>query len=232
MSSIFQLLFRPQRFSGEGDTVCVEDFVDILRFSFMGLDPAMEERAKVLTLQSYLDRKAKQYWMTLKATFEIAAGVLTQRFTRPVDDLDEWGEKSQAIRDLNNLSQGALTCEKYIERANRISATLGTEYSSVLATKFVDGLVDDFVKLLINSQFEADYTFPEVIRVYAKATRFNRRKEEVAQQREKKKEVVKTEMELMMETFCFDFVLISGTREWRWIDGGVLILPFSNLLRG
>ncbi|RPB27771.1 hypothetical protein L211DRAFT_845790 [Terfezia boudieri ATCC MYA-4762] len=109
----FFLLFRPKRFSGEGNTVCIEDFLDILRFCFMdwdtqNLEPAMKERAKVLTLQSYLDGKAKQYWMTMtadkKTTFEIAAGVLTQRFTRLVDDFDELAEKLQPILDLNNLS--------------------------------------------------------------------------------------------------------------------------------
>ncbi|KAF8436078.1 hypothetical protein BGX38DRAFT_1333135 [Terfezia claveryi] len=162
MSSIFQLLFRPLRFSGEDDTVCIEDFVDILRFSFMGLELAMKERAKVSTLQSYLDGKAKQYWITLKAdkkaTFDISASILIQRFTRPVDDLDEWAEKSHAIWDLNNLSQ---------------------------ATKFVDGLADDSTKLIIDFQLEAAYTFLEVVKVYTKSTRFLRRKEKAAQQLEK-----------------------------------------------
>ncbi|KAF8458190.1 hypothetical protein BGX38DRAFT_1265481 [Terfezia claveryi] len=85
-------------------------------------------------------------------------------------------------------------------QANKIFAILEAEYSSVLATKFIDELVADVLKLVIDSHFEADYTFPEVVRVYAKTTGFDRRKEKADQQQEKKEEVVKTEMELMMET--------------------------------
>ncbi|RPB24947.1 hypothetical protein L211DRAFT_848314 [Terfezia boudieri ATCC MYA-4762] len=57
---------------------------------------------------------------------------------------------------------GTLTSGKYVEKAKDIFVALGEEYSSVLATKFVDGLADDSTKLLIDSQFDKAYHFPEV----------------------------------------------------------------------
>ncbi|KAF8437380.1 hypothetical protein BGX38DRAFT_1283431, partial [Terfezia claveryi] len=104
---------KPECFSGEGDSASIEDFLDSLKLSFIGLESQnmelnLKEKAKILTLQKYLDGEVKQFWGTLKAdkkaTFEIAANVLEQRFNHPVDDFDEWAQRSQAIGDLNNLS--------------------------------------------------------------------------------------------------------------------------------
>ena len=45
------------------------------------------------------------------------------------------------------LTQGSLTREQYVERANDLFAMLGDEYSLVLATQFVDRIVDDTTKI-------------------------------------------------------------------------------------
>lgn len=104
------------------------------------------------------------------------------------------------ISDLTNLAQGTLTSGKYVEKAKDIFVALGEEYSSVLATKFVDGLADDSTKLLIDSQFDKAYHFPEVIKAYAKCTRSLRRKEMAFQRPARRKETTKSETELIMET--------------------------------
>lgn len=155
-------LFKPENFSGEKNTIQVEDFLDTLELSFPCLDSitdaAKKERAKVLALQSHLEGEAKQFWVTLKAdkkaSFEAASNALKQRFQVQNTGLEEWAEKAQAISNLNNLSQGGLSGEKYVERASRIFAVLGEEYSSVIATKFVDGLLDDTTRIMIDAQVE------------------------------------------------------------------------------
>ncbi|KAF8416119.1 hypothetical protein BGX38DRAFT_1281039 [Terfezia claveryi] len=96
-------------------------------------------------------------------------------------DFDEWAGKAQAIADLNNLCQGKLMSAEYVAKANGIFSVLGAEYSSVLATKFVDGLEDNHTKDLIDSQFNEVYNFPEVIRAYAKSTKALRRREIASQ---------------------------------------------------
>jgi len=60
--SLLQLI-KPERFSGDHNTVNVEDFLDTLELSFSCPDgivnEAKKERAKVLALQNHLDGKAK-----------------------------------------------------------------------------------------------------------------------------------------------------------------------------
>jgi len=52
---------------------------------------------------------------------------------------------------MNILTQGSLTSEQYVEKANDLYAMLGYEYSLVLATKFVDRIVDDTTKIMIDA---------------------------------------------------------------------------------
>lgn len=88
-------LFKPERFSGEKNTLAVDDFLDTLEMSFSCLesitDPVKQERAKVLALQGHLDGKARAFWMTLradrKATFVLASEALKQRFPTHDDEL-------------------------------------------------------------------------------------------------------------------------------------------------
>lgn len=58
-------LFKPKIFTGEKNTIGVEDFLETLEISFPSLDTipdeAKRERAKVLALCGHLDGKAKQF---------------------------------------------------------------------------------------------------------------------------------------------------------------------------
>lgn len=200
-------LFKPERFSGEKNSIGIEDFLDTLEMSLSCLDAVVDEakreRAKVLALQSHLDGKAKSYWLTLraekKATFALAAAALKLRFPARNDEMGGWAEKARSISEMNTMTQGALTSEQYVEKASDLFAILGKEYSIILATKFVDGIVDDTTKIMIDAQFDEAYSFPAVIKAYEKCTKSLRRKE-VAARRPEERESTKSDAELMRET--------------------------------
>ncbi|KAF8448224.1 hypothetical protein BGX38DRAFT_598235 [Terfezia claveryi] len=88
--------FPMMSFSGEKNTVSVEDFLELLEILLEGLDTqtsdtAWRERAKVLVLQSNLEGKAKQFMVNLrpdkKTTYDAAARALRQRFPTPFDEV-------------------------------------------------------------------------------------------------------------------------------------------------
>jgi len=153
-------LLKPERFSGEKNTIGVTDFLNSLEVAFTCLEPMQDagqkEKAKVVVLQGRLDGKAKQFWLSLraekKATFNTASEALKSKFPDRVDDHQEWVIKSKAISDLNNLAQGSMTGDKYAEKAKEIFNILGDEYSRVLATKFMDGLADDAIQVIIDNE--------------------------------------------------------------------------------
>jgi len=170
----------------------------------------------VLILQGYLEGKALQFWLTLaaekKATFELAAEALKQRFPSCNDTLRVWTAKAKAISEMNTLTQGNLTSEQYVERANDLFAILGNVYSSVLSTKFVDGIVDRSTKISIDAQFDEAYRFPEVIQIYQKCTKSLRRTETVVQIPEESREHEKSETEIMRESVRQNQQMVSGGR--------------------
>ena len=94
MSSSFPMM----SFSGEKNTIGVEDFLELLEIFLEGLDTqltgrdtAWHERVKVLVLQSNLEGKAKQFMLELrryqKITYDAAAIALRQRFPTPFDEV-------------------------------------------------------------------------------------------------------------------------------------------------
>ncbi|KAF8446512.1 hypothetical protein BGX38DRAFT_1309683 [Terfezia claveryi] len=108
--------------------------------------------------------------------------------------------KARAIGEMNVLSQRNLTSEQYVEKASDIFATLGDEYSMMLATKFVDGIVDVSTKVTIDAQFDEAYRFPEMLRVYEKCTKSLRHTETASHRPEEIKEDTKIETEILRET--------------------------------
>ena len=156
----------------------------------------------MLALQSLLEGKAKQFWMTLRAdkrsSYTGAKDALKQRFPTHTDDSREWASKARAICEMNTLSQGPLSSEKYVDKANDLFATLGEEYSMVLATKFVDGIGDNIVKYLIDVQAEDVYRFPEVIKAFEKCMKSQQRRELAAQRLEESREVFNSNTEIII----------------------------------
>ena len=200
-------LLKPERFSGEKNTIGVTDFLNSLEVAFTCLesmqDTTQKEQAKVVILQGHLDGKAKQFWLSLrsdkKATFELASQALKRRFPTYEDSLGDWEEKVKAVSEMNMLMQGSLTSAQYVEKANDLFNVLGEEYSLVLATKFVDGIIDDNTKLTVDAQLDEAYNFPDVIKAYEKCTKFLRRREMMKQRPEPIKDSSKTEQEMMVE---------------------------------
>lgn len=77
--------FKPPRFSGEEGTLNIEDFLNALELLFPSIDrqfpnEAQNQRARGLTLQSYLDGPARQY-NNLQMTVTIAEN--SQRTRQP-----------------------------------------------------------------------------------------------------------------------------------------------------
>ena len=183
-------VFKPERFSGEKNTIGVEDFLATLEISFGLLEDITDllkrERAKVLILQGHLDGKAKQFWLTLrtnkKTTFELASEALRQRFPKRNNSLEGWAETVRPISEMSVLTQGTLTSQQYVEKAIDLFALLGDEYSLVLATKFIDGIANDALRTIIDAQFDKAYSSVEVIKVYEKCTKSLRRQEIARQQ--------------------------------------------------
>jgi len=97
------------------------------------------------------------------------------------------------------LIQGSLTSAQYVEKANDIFNVLGEEYFLVLATKFVDGIIDDNAKLTVDAQLDEVYNFLDVIKAYEKYTKFLCHREMMKQRPEPVKDSSKTEQEMMVE---------------------------------
>lgn len=196
-------LIKPEEFSGEKLTVDIQDFLDTLEMSFPLLenqiaDPVRLERAKVLTLQSHLIGKAKQFWVSLrasqKATYELAATALRTRF--PVRDARTGlSQKSQAIAEMNSLKQGVSPCDDYAEKAGDLYAILGDDFSEELAIKFVDGIDDENIKGNIDALID-NYTFQAVVTAFDKCTKSRRRKEMAKITRQAEKKVMPTDVAL------------------------------------
>jgi len=110
-------IIKPERFSVEGDSVAVADFLDTLELTFTYLesiqDPVKRERAKVLALKGHLKGKARQFWLCLrsdkKATFKLASQVLKRKFLTYEDRLGDWEKKAKAVSEMNTLMQDNLT---------------------------------------------------------------------------------------------------------------------------
>ena len=190
--------FKPPCFSGEANTINVEDFLGALELSFPSLDRQfadglLRERARGLTLQSNLDGPARQYWFSLKAdvraSYTETAAALRLRFPDE-NEADGESARDQAIADLTNLEQGALTSKEYADKAGQLFTLLGGDYSRILASKFVGGIQDLNLRVLVDSQFEGVYLFPDALKAFRRCMRIMRQRE--TQKKEVKENIAET----------------------------------------
>ena len=113
-----------------------------------------------------------------KATYVLAIQALCQRFPTHINDNAERAVKARALAEMDALTQGDLTSEEYIERANDLFAILGEDQSRALATKFMDRIKDSGVQVTVDSQVEEPYNdLPDMLRIFDKSTRSTRRRE-------------------------------------------------------
>ena len=178
--------FQPPRLSGEEGTLTLGDFISALELSFPALDrqfpnPQQNQRAKGLTLQSYLDGPARQFWFSLRAnvraSYTDTIAALKLQFPDEAEE-DVESAKDQAILEMTNLNQGSMSIMEYERKANQLYARLGEDYSRILATKFVRGIREAGLKTLVDSQFpERRYTFAEALTAFRRCTRIDRQGE-------------------------------------------------------
>ena len=176
----------PEKFSGEEDED-VEVFLDALELMFTGRedligDQTKRERAKIAALYRHLEGQARDCWKSLgpanKTTYDLAAAALRRRFPRPDEEVEYWSARTKATVEMNSLSQGGKTTEEYIRKAVSLYGILGDENALTLATKFVDGIDNPTVQLLVDTQMRGVYTsFLEVINAFKICTTTIRRQE-------------------------------------------------------
>lgn len=153
---------------------------------FMGredliVDQTKRERAEIAALYRNLDGQARDYWKSLgpanKATYNLLVAALRRRFPRPDEEVEYWSARTKATVEMNGLSQGGRT-EEYIRRTVSLYGILGDENALTLATKFVDGIDNPTVQLLVDTQMREVYTsFPEVVNAFKICTTTIRRQE-------------------------------------------------------
>ena len=184
--SYYHTVHQPSNFGGEkGENV--EKFLITLKLSFLNLhiqipNPVEREQIKLDILESYLVGRAYECWMAMnpanKATFDLASTALKRRFPRPNYDAARWNMRIKAQAEMDGLTQGHMTSDEYIEKANELYDTLGEEYALTLSTRFVDGINDRAVQVHVDTQTGGNYTsFQAVIRAYTIATTTIRRQE-------------------------------------------------------
>ena len=186
MNNLIAPVITPIRFDGEKSS-SVEDFLDTLEMGHPFLEQQVtedkRERAKILVLQNHLDGKARHYWTLLarekKDTFAHAAAALRERF--PVTSNTAGAARMRAMTEVNGLTQGDMTSEEYVTKAEELFAVLGNDYSEVLATKFLDGLSDQVLQYTVYAQAAEPLAFSDVIRVFLKCARPVRAREALQQ---------------------------------------------------
>ena len=176
----------PEKFSWEEEED-VEVFLDALELMLTGRedligDQTKRERAKIAALYRHLEGQARDCWKSLgpanKATYDLAAAALRRRFPRPDEEVEYWSARTKATVEMNSLSQGGRTTEEYIRKAVSLYGILGDENALTLATKFVDGIDNPTVQLLVDTQMRGVYTsFLEVINAFKICTTTIRRQE-------------------------------------------------------
>lgn len=177
---------KPEKFGGERDED-VDEFLTTmnvyLRSIHIPQGPTNEmEKYKVVLLHRHLMGRARLFWQELgptkKTTYELATSALRQRFPVPNHEIARLDSRNRAIMEMNNLVQGSLTGDEYVERVQDIYAKLGEEYALSLATRFVDGINDRMVQIQVDGQLRGVYTpFQEVIQAYLGCTATLRRRE-------------------------------------------------------
>jgi len=106
-----------------------------------------------------------------------------------------------------------MTGDKYAEKAKKIFNILGDEYSRVLAIKFMDGLADDAIQVIIDNEMTEGSKFSKMMTIYERCTKTHRRREIAFQQSELKKEPAKSGQEMMLEMMKNNFQMVLQVRE-------------------
>ena len=175
---------KPEKFRGErGEDV--DEFLITMSMYLQGLNlppgPQLDQY-KVIILHRHLIGRARQFWMELapghKETYDLAAAALRRRFPKPSHTTVSWNSRTKAITEMNILSQGNMTTEEYMEKANELYTVLGEDHAISLATRFVDGINDRTVQIQVDTQMRGEYTpFAAVIQAYSYSTTTIRRQE-------------------------------------------------------
>ena len=88
------------------------------------------EQYKVVTLHRYLMGRARQELNPAgKTIYELATAVLRQRFPALNHETARLGSRNRAIAEMNSLTQGNMTSEEYVEKAQELYAKLRNEYA-------------------------------------------------------------------------------------------------------
>ena len=175
-----------EKFGGEDDED-VEVFLDSLELSFERYentipDEPRKERAKVAAIYRNLTGMARDCWKTLgpsnKTSYDLASSALKKRFPKPDEESEYRAAQNRAIVEMNTLVQGERTTEEYVKMTVRLYGILGDNHALSLATKFVDGITNPMVQVLVDTQTKGDYTsFMDVINAFKISTTTIRRQE-------------------------------------------------------
>ena len=177
---------KPEKFGGEKEED-VDEFLTTMNVYLRSIHipqgpPDEMEKYKVVILHRYLIGRARIFWHemspTKKINYEMATTALRQRFPVPNHEIARLDGRNRAIMEFNNLTQGNLTGDEYVERVQDIYAKLGDDYALSLATRFVDGINDRMVQIQVDGQLKGMYTpFQDVIQAYLGCTATMRRRE-------------------------------------------------------
>ena len=176
-------LIRMRIFYGkEGEDV--EMFIDIIDATFREDEYVEEERErmKVLHLASYLEGDALNWWSKLdparKRTWVEATNALKFKYNRATMRMStERLERQRAQIALNNLRQGDMTCEEYLNTADDMYYRLGASYDRTLAMNFLQGISNPVIQSVVNGLVMDNYSYEQVQEAFIRATRCQRKAE-------------------------------------------------------
>lgn len=178
-------LAKPLPFSGEKGSTPVLEFLDSLDFFFIIMEPLVVDadrmtRVKLLTFQSMLEGKAKQWWnyqarSEQKLTYETARVAIVARF--PTSEAGTSEELGKAMAAFNVLKQNGRSVEDYIEHVTELHSVLGNDFQNLLAMRFINGIESDNTRQAVDAQVEEPYTLVAVLAAYRKSTKSIRRLE-------------------------------------------------------
>ena len=174
---------RAKIFHGkEGEDL--EMFIDLIDLTFREdkYEERMRERMKILYLASHLEDEAQNWWSKLdpdrKRTWVEAISALKFKYNRATMRMStERLERQRAQVALNNLRQGDMTCEEYLNTADDMYYRLGTSYDRTLAMNFVQGISNPVIQSVVNGLVMDNFSYEQVQEAFIRATRCQRETE-------------------------------------------------------
>ena len=103
-----------------------------------------------------------------------------RHFPKPDEESEYRSAQNKVVVEMNTLKQGEVTTDEYAKKTIRLYGILGddTAFALSLATKFVDGIANPMVQVLVDTQTKGDYTpFMDVINAFKISTTTIRRQE-------------------------------------------------------